>query len=290
MKKKIKHVMATSVEQKEAVEFLKVGNTKVGKIFVVVGASGSLAKKTIYPALWDLYHQHKLPENLLVLGYARSKLTIRDIRNRCRDFCKGTDTERGKGSYENFWKLHKYVSGEYTPSDNGSALATQMEDFERGFDLTDRIFYLAVPSAAYESVTHKIAEKWKAPKGSTRVALEKPFGTSVESMEKLGKLLEKNFLESEICRIDHHLCLDMVDSIFTLRFANRFFQAVWNKNHISCVMITFKEDMGTKGVSKVFDNIGIIKDVMQDHMLQVLAFIGKVEISPTLLRCMCTGM
>ncbi len=249
--------------------------TCAGKVFVVLGASGRLAKKVIYPALWELFQQHQLPDHVRIVGYSRSKLSTRDLKNRCRDFCTGIGTERGKLRYDKFWRLHKYVAGEYeNDNDKGAALTRVLEDFEKNCSQCDRIFYLAVPASVYEPLSYRIAESWKAPKGNTKLALEKPFGVNIESMKKLQDLLAKSFVESEICRLDHYLCLDMVDSIISLRFANKFFQAVWNKNHISGVMISFKEDLGVQGYAKAFDKVGIIRDIVQNHMLQVLALVG----------------
>ena len=247
------------------------------KIFVIVGASGYLAKKTVYPALWDLFQQHRLPDHVLMIGYARSKLSVRDIKNRCRDFCTGIGTERGRNRYENFWRLHKYVAGGYNSDrDNGTALARAFEDFEANYKKCDRIFYLAVPSLTYVSLAEMISRHWKAPKGCTKVALEKPFGMNKQSMKDLEDLLDRYFQEPEICRIDHNLTLDLVDSIMSLRFANRFYKAVWNKENIAAVLITFKEDLGTKGRGNIFDKTGIIRDIMHNHMLQILSFVGMI--------------
>ena len=138
----------------------------------------------------------------------------------------------------------------------------------------NRLFYLAVPPAAFVPCAATVAAVGLSPSGWNRLVVEKPFGHDAASSEALGRALASHFPETSIYRIDHYLGKEMVQNLMVLRFANAVFEPLWNRNHISSVQVTFKEPIGTDGRGGYFDGIGIIRDVMQNHLLQVLSLVA----------------
>ena len=242
-------------------------------LVIVLGASGDLARKSIYPALWQLYKNGNLPKDTFIIGSARSKLTVKDIRQNCQNYISKEDTKEEMQKLEEFWSKNYYAPGSYTSAEDAKPLYDNMHELEKKFLQSDRTFYLALPPSVYKSVTNLIKENWMAPKGRTRIAIEKPFGRDLASSNQLDAHLSM-FQDEEITRVDHYLCLEMVQAILTLRFSNKLFSDVWNNKHVASVMITFKEDFGTWGRGGYFDNSGIVRDVMQNHLLQILALVA----------------
>uniref|UniRef100_A0A8C6UDG4 Glucose-6-phosphate 1-dehydrogenase n=1 Tax=Neogobius melanostomus TaxID=47308 RepID=A0A8C6UDG4_9GOBI len=217
-------------------------STQKAHIFVIFGASGDLAKKKIYPTLWWLYRDYLLPDETYIVGFARSSLNIKDIKTACLPHMKVTDEE----------------------SDRLASFFTE----------ANRLFYLALPPTVYNSVTTNISTHCISPKGWSRVIVEKPFGRDLQSSQELSSHLSSLFKEDQIYRIDHYLGKEMVQNLMVLRFGNRIFGPIWNRNSVACVVLTFKEPFGTQGRGGYFDNFGIIRDVMQNHLLQILCLVA----------------
>ncbi|XP_050412053.1 glucose-6-phosphate 1-dehydrogenase isoform X2 [Patella vulgata] len=239
-------------------------------VFVILGASGDLAKKKIYPTLWWLYRDGLLPKKTSFIGYARSKMTVADIRNKTEPFMKVQKGEESK--LEDFFKLNQYIAGSYDKTEGFAALNKAIE--QKGGP--NRLFYLALPPSVYEQVTLNLKavcmtkdnDKW------TRIIVEKPFGRDLESSNHLSSHLAALFKEEELYRIDHYLGKEMVQNLMVLRFGNRIFSPIWNRESIASVVISFKEPFGTQGRGGYFDEFGIIRDVMQNHLLQILSLVA----------------
>ncbi|CAG7833914.1 unnamed protein product [Allacma fusca] len=240
----------------------------VPHIFVILGASGDLAKKKIYPTIWWLYRDGLLPTNTLFVGYARSKVTVEELREKCQPYMQVRDNE--EGILDNFWKLNSYVAGNYDSQKDFEGLNQEINTLEKNSN-ANRIFYLALPPSVFEPVTSNIKSSCMAQKGWTRVIIEKPFGKDTESSAQLSNHLASLFREDQIYRIDHYLGKEMVQNLMTLRFGNRIFGPTWNRESIASVQISFKEPFGTYGRGGYFDEFGIIRDVMQNHLLQILS-------------------
>ncbi|XP_066979755.1 glucose-6-phosphate 1-dehydrogenase-like [Macrobrachium rosenbergii] len=239
-------------------------------IFVVMGASGDLAKKKIYPTLWWLYRDRLLPENTMFVGYARSGLTVEQIREKCTPYMKVKDDEQER--YQQFWAVNHYVKGSYDTRRDFELLDQEM--IKVGTEKANRIFYLALPPSVFDTVTSNVKSCCMAKSGWTRVIIEKPFGRDSESSAKLSNHLSALFREEEMYRIDHYLGKEMVQNLMSLRFGNRIFGPTWNRDNIASVFISFKEPFGTQGRGGYFDEFGIIRDVMQNHLLQILCLVA----------------
>ncbi|CAM1332447.1 G6PD (predicted) [Pycnogonum litorale] len=237
-------------------------------VFVVFGASGDLAKKKIYPTLWWLYKDNLLPKITYIVGYARSKIHVSDIRYKAEPFMKIKNGERDK--LERFFSVNRYVAGSYDNPKDFVALNNEMEKLEKGTNSGHRLFYLALPPSVFQSVSQNIKGHCMSKKGWNRVIIEKPFGSDSDSSAILSNHLSRLFKEEELYRIDHYLGKEMVQNLMTLRFGNRIFGPTWNRDNIQAVMISFKEPFGTQGRGGYFDEFGIIRDVMQNHLLQIM--------------------
>jgi len=235
-------------------------------VFVVFGASGDLAKKKIYPTLWALYRDNLLPKDAKIFGYARSKMTVAQLREKCVGTVKAKEGE--EEMLEAFWKSNYYVAGSYDTKRDFELLSQEMTAVEKGAN--NRLFYLALPPSVFKPVTSMIKEACMAEKGWTRIIVEKPFGKDSASSADLSNHLQKLFTEEQLYRIDHYLGKEMVQNLLSLRFGNMIFAPTWNRHNIASVSISFKEPFGTQGRGGYFDEFGIIRDVMQNHLLQIL--------------------
>lgn len=238
-------------------------------VFVVFGASGDLAKKKIYPVLWALFKDELLPSETYIIGYARSNLSMEELQSRWTPYLKVTEAEQSK--YNEFLKINKYCAGQYDKTSDFARLDKMIAEIGN----CNRLFYLALPPSVYEPVTLNIkatcmskSDKW------TRVIIEKPFGRDLDTSEHLSNHLSSLFREEEIYRIDHYLGKEMVQNLMVLRFGNRIFSPIWNRDSIASVVISFKEPFGTQGRGGYFDEFGIIRDVMQNHLLQMLTLVA----------------
>jgi len=243
----------------------------------VVGASGDLAKKKTYPSLYDLYRSDFLTKRTTICGYARSSKTDDEFKDQIRPFLKG-GTEQQKTS---FLKLCHYRQGAYDSADDVAKAFELLEEKERDSQngRANRLFYFAIPPSVFVPIGKSIKEAIvsKAEKnrvGWQRLIVEKPFGKDSESFEELSSAMKALYTEDYIYRIDHYLGKEMVQNLVILRFSNAIFEPIWNRNFIRSVVITFKEDFGTKGRGGYFDGYGIIRDVLQNHLLQVLSLIA----------------
>ncbi|RZF33641.1 hypothetical protein LSTR_LSTR007019 [Laodelphax striatellus] len=237
-------------------------------IFVTFGASGDLAKKKTYPTLWWLFRDNLLPTNVYFYGYARTKMSVEDLRSKCHQYMKVKPEEEER--YEEFWKLNYYYPGSYDSRKDFEMFNQEISKKEPRAG-ANRLFYLALPPSVFEVVTVHLRNTCLSTTGWTRIIVEKPFGKDAVSSERLSEHLGSLFKEEQIYRIDHYLGKEMVQNLMTLRFANRIFSPTWNRECISSVLITFKEPFGTQGRGGYFDEFGIIRDVMQNHLIQILS-------------------
>ncbi|CAL1391531.1 unnamed protein product [Linum trigynum] len=247
---------------------------------IVLGASGDLAKKKTFPALFNLYRQRFIQScEFHIFGYARTEMSDDDLRSRIRSYL-----EKGSVKAEDvseFLQLMKYTSGSYDTEEGFRLLDKQISEHEDAKSSANgscrRLFYLALPPSVYPVVCKmiKLCCMNKSDLGGwTRIVVEKPFGKDLESAEKLSSQIGELFGEHQIYRIDHYLGKEMVQNLLVLRFANRLFVPLWNRDNIDNVQIVFREDFGIEGRGGYFDEYGIIRDIIQNHLLQVLCLVA----------------
>ncbi|ORX60533.1 glucose-6-P dehydrogenase [Hesseltinella vesiculosa] len=239
---------------------------------VVLGASGDLAKKKTYPALFGLYRNGFLPEQTHIVGYARSSLDLNTFIERVTEHIKVTGDDAAL--LTRFVAKLSYISGSYSNDEGFQALNDHVSSWEQHQETCHRVFYMALPPSVFVEVARGLKRNVYNSRGSNRIIVEKPFGRDLDSSRELGKQLSQLFDELEIYRIDHYLGKEMVKNVMTVRFANIFFSQIWNRMNVDNIQITFKEPFGTEGRGGYFDDFGIIRDVMQNHLLQVLTLIA----------------
>mmetsp|Transcript_34379 Transcript_34379/g.83189 ORF Transcript_34379/g.83189 Transcript_34379/m.83189 type:complete len:491 (-) Transcript_34379:239-1711(-) len=212
----------------------------------------------------------------MIYGYARSEKTNEWLHERVTPFLKKQEPEHEE-DIKGFLKLCVYRRGQYASAETMKTLMDEARKFEKAslslakVSKANRLFYFAIPPSVYADVAGAIKASGIATDGWTRMIIEKPFGHDLESAQELSQKLSKNFTEDFIYRIDHYLGKEMVQNMLVLRFGNVFFEPLWNNKYIDCVYMSFKEPFGTEGRGGYFDSSGIIRDVMQNHLLQVLS-------------------
>eukprot|EP01104_Vermistella_antarctica_P020581 TRINITY_DN8859_c0_g1_i1.p1 TRINITY_DN8859_c0_g1~~TRINITY_DN8859_c0_g1_i1.p1 ORF type:complete len:631 (+),score=121.35 TRINITY_DN8859_c0_g1_i1:270-1895(+) len=237
---------------------------------VVLGASGDLAKKKTFPALFKLFQVGLIPREVLVFGFARSPLTNEEFHEKVGERMKGD-----KADVDAFLKRCRYFHGQYTERESFVALDKFMQQYEGERAAgSNRIFYMAVPPSIFLASADSIKHGAMSRCGWNRIVVEKPFGHDLASSTALSENLARLFHEDQLYRIDHYLGKELVQNLIVLRFANMNFEPLWNKHYISNVQITFKEPIGLEGRAGYFDKFGIVRDVMQNHLLQIFSLVA----------------
>ncbi|KAL7533039.1 hypothetical protein ACHAWF_004324 [Thalassiosira exigua] len=249
-----------------------------GLAVVVVGASGDLAKKKTYPSLLSLYADDLLPPRVAIYGYARSKMTDDQLREKIRPHLeeKGGFADR----IDDFLGRCFYQSGSgYGDVDGWKALDDKLRKFEEegkaneGIEAFNRLFYFAIPPNVFAETGEAIKKTCMSASGFSRMIVEKPFGRDLDSCKEILARLGNHFDESDLFRIDHYLGKEMVQNLMVMRFGNVWMENMWNRNHVQCILLTFKEPFGTEGRGGYFDQYGIIRDIIQNHLLQVMCLL-----------------
>jgi glucose-6-phosphate 1-dehydrogenase len=246
---------------------------------VVVGASGDLAKKKIYPALFALFCQGFLPADFRVMGFSRSQFSEAEFRGHVEErlTCRYVPGEHCARKTETFLSHCHYHRGDYESADSYLDLYQRMQELEGGSEV-NRVFYMAIPPSIFLQVARALGDAGLVHCGEkepwSRVVVEKPFGRDRASSDELARGMAHVFSEEDTYRIDHYLGKEVIQNLQVLRFANLVFEPLWNRRYIRSIRITWKEDIGVEGRAGYFDSFGIIRDVMQNHLLQMLALVA----------------
>ena len=244
-------------------------------ILVVFGATGDLVKKKIIPALFLLHRQGELPSKFRVLGFSRKSWSDDDFREHARGILS---SQVENEELEVFLSKLSYQQGQFDQDDSYQSLADRLAGIDKDWGVcANKLFYLAIPPELYGGIlgrlkSSKLAEACGTDEqGWTRLIVEKPFGRDLKSAEALDMQLSELFQEHQIYRLDHYLAKEMLQNILTFRFANNLFEETWNNRFIERIDIRLLETLGVEERGAFYDGVGALRDVGQNHLLQMLA-------------------
>ncbi len=247
---------------------------------IVLGVTGDLARKKLIPAFFDLALRKKLPEVYEIIGFSNEDLNTESFKEFVLKFVPKKDNPEYDEVLKKFINSVSYVKGNFFDKGWWSPIVERVKNVDKENNFcSDKLIYLATQPKFYETILMGIDESGlsipcEGDESLPKILIEKPFGTDAKTALKLENLLTKFFKEEQIFRIDHYLAKETVQNILTFRFSNTIFEPVWNKKFIESVHIFLSEEKGIEGRGPFFDSLGELRDVGQNHLLQMLAIIS----------------
>jgi len=245
---------------------------------VIIGATGDLSQRMLLPALYRLYSEGTLASSLVVIGMSRRGMTDERFRAFAREGVAGGNAIDA-ASWGRFAERLFYVSADSTTEADYALVGRTLAELEQRFSTGgNRLFYLASPPSTYEAILTHLGRSELIRPGArrpwTRVIIEKPFGHDEASARRLNALVDRVIGEESVYRIDHYLGKETVQNMLVFRFANTVFEPIWNRRYVDHVQISFVEDIGVGGRGRFYEEVGVVRDVVQNHVLQLLAIIA----------------
>jgi glucose-6-phosphate 1-dehydrogenase len=249
---------------------------------VFFGASGDLFKRMLLPAIYSMRLKGSLPADFGLIGFSRTEFDDEGFRKYCYDQLMAfspADQKPSGGMWDDFSKRISYITADFNDTkhfvDLKNKLAQNDADLKTG---GNHLFYLSTPPPVFPEIVKHLKNAKLDPAnnstGYTRIIVEKPFGTDLESARALQNAIEHVFPESSIYRIDHYLGKEPVQDIMALRFANTIFEPIWNRNYVQSVQITAAETLGVEERGGYYDNAGALRDMIQNHVINLLALVA----------------
>lgn len=241
---------------------------------VIFGASGDLTQRKLVPSLFNLYCKGRMPKEFRIVGYGTSDYTDESFRKHLKEGMKEFSEEKFTNKeWDDFASHLVYLKSGYTQEEY-----EKLNDFLEAWkgETGNRIYYMATPPDVFPKIIDLLGDtkQLKEANGWRRVVIEKPFGTDLKSAQKLNEQIHRVLKESQIYRIDHYLGKETVQNILVSRFANTIFEPLWNRNYIDHVEITVAEKVGVEHRGKFYDKVGILRDMFQNHLLQLTALVA----------------
>ena len=251
-------------------------------VLVIFGVTGDLSTKKLMPAVYDLANRGLLPPGFALVGFARREWAHQDFAAVVHSAVKQhARTPFREEVWQQLSEGIRFVPGEIGNDEAFGNLAETIIDLDEARGTGgNHAFYLSIPPGLFQTVIDQLRSHGLAEEHSgrwSRVVIEKPFGHNLESARDLNRIVSSVFPASSVFRIDHYLGKETVQNVMALRFANQLFEPVWNNRYVDHVQITMAEDIGIGGRAGYFDGIGIARDVIQNHLLQLLALTAMEE-------------
>ncbi len=249
-------------------------------ILIILGVTGDLTAKKIIPALFNLFKKQALPAQFKLVGFGRREFTPVSFRDFVRDILAQHFKDESLNSLNTFLDMLVYHQGLFEDMNSYAALNQTLKTIQKPWGAkTNRLFYLAVPPGLYETIFNNLkasglGEQPDHSEVETRILVEKPFGSNLQTAEKLDQLLANLYREENIYRIDHYLAKEMVQNILTFRFSNDLFEKTWSSEFIEKIEIRLWETLGVEHRGSFYDGVGALRDVGQNHLLQMLALMA----------------
>ncbi len=244
-------------------------------IIVIFGASGDLAARKLIPSLFRMYVNKSLPKQVAIVGCARTSFSRDQFINHLRPGC--CSAQEQTTYWQDFSKLIHYQQIQYDDLDSFTTLAAFLADLDQARNTgSNLLFDLAVPPQLYPQIAEQLGKSGlaKQSNGWARIVVEKPFGRNLQTALELDQILHRYFKEEQIFRIDHYLAKETVQNILMFRFANHIFEPIWNRSYIDWVGIISAEKLGVENRAGYYDQSGVIRDMFQNHMMQLLALVA----------------
>jgi glucose-6-phosphate 1-dehydrogenase len=242
---------------------------------IIFGASGDLTQRKLIPSLFNSCRKDRMPEKFRVVGYGNTAFTNEEFRAHLK---KGIDEfasyEYTEQEWNSFATTLEYLQGRYTDLADFRKLDQFLKDWENGPG--NRVYYMATPPGVFPNIIDLLGltDQLREQNGWRRVVIEKPFGTDYASAHSLNEQIHKALSERQIYRIDHYLGKETVQNILVSRFANTIFEPLWNRNYIDHVEITVAEQVGVEHRGRFYDQVGVLRDMFQNHLLQLVSLVA----------------
>jgi len=252
-------------------------NKPENQILIIFGASGDLTKRKLIPALYALEIQNLLPEKFAIIGASRTEMSDENFREAMNEGLQKYSNENDKSMADNFLKKIFYQGVNADEPGTYKKLAVKLSDLQKSLGIgANSIYYLSTPPSLYGVIPKNLAinNLNDQTNGWKRVIVEKPFGYNLQSAIELNAILENDWLEDQIYRIDHYLGKETVQNVLVTRFTNGIFEPLWNRNYVDHVEITSAESIGVEKRGGYYEGSGALRDMIQNHLLQVVGLIG----------------
>jgi glucose-6-phosphate 1-dehydrogenase len=233
---------------------------------VLFGATGDLAKRKLFPALYDLERHGKL--DIPVIGVARSDWTDETFRKNARESILTAKPDADENTIKPLMQLLDLICGDYSDQQTWETLKQTLDSHQA----KHAVFYMAIPPSMFPEVAGRLASVGLNERG--RIVVEKPFGRDLASAHELNMTLHTVFPEERIFRIDHYLGKESVEDLLVFRFSNTLLEPIWNRSYVRSVQVTMSETIGVEGRGSFYDSVGAVRDVLQNHLLQVVALLA----------------
>ena len=243
---------------------------------IIMGATGDLTSRKLMPQLFNLYLSAGLPEPFLIVGASHMDVSEAEFRNNMQAALKKAEVY-DENRWPDFARTLHYRCADFADLESFKQMAQALRDLDQQFNTRgNRIFYMALPPSVYKSAAHLIgqvglADEHQNGNGWSRIVVEKPFGTDLKTAVDLDQSLSRDFTEHQIFRIDHYLAKETVQNVLMLRFANSLFEPIWNRRYVEYVAITAIEELGVEHRTGYYEQSGVLRDMFQNHMMQLLA-------------------